>query len=485
MSYSMPLNELLSAISIEIDDQVIVEDLKLDSRSVKQGALFLAYPGTAMDGRNFIQKAQESGAVAVLYEAADFSLPDDITIPAYAVNDLREKVGLLAHHFFAEPSSEIQVFGVTGTNGKTTNCYLLTQALTKLGMRAAMIGTIGVGELHSLIGSGHTTPSPISIHRLLAQWRDEGITQVCMEVTSHALDQGRVAGVQFFCTMFTNLSHDHLDYHGDMERYAAAKQKLFTDYPAELVITNADDPIGLGLIDIANSDFIASYGESSGDVRLEEVKFNEQGMTLMIEAGEVDFSVTTSLVGKINLPNVLMLVTTLLSLSTSVEDIKRIVTMLDAVPGRMEMYHAADKAHVVIDYAHTPDALERALQSISEHCSGLLWCVFGCGGDRDKGKRPLMGEIASRLADRVIITNDNPRSESPTEIAADIKVGTGSMCLVELDRAEAISAAISQAGSDDWVLVAGKGHETIQFIDDRVFEFSDREHVLKNLGVVA
>ena len=228
--YSMPLDQLLSVISlVEIQQSSIADaavlELSIDSRDVTQGTLFIAYPGYSVDGRDFIEAAQTAGAVAILYDSKDYQLPDTISIPAYAVDSLQTQVGILANQFYCQPSSEMQVFGVTGTNGKTTCCYLLTQALTELGMNAAMIGTIGVGRLNELSDSGHTTPDAISVHRLLANWRDQGITQVCMEVSSHALDQRRVIVVTFFCTLFTNLSHEHLDYHGDMVSYQEAKQR--------------------------------------------------------------------------------------------------------------------------------------------------------------------------------------------------------------------------------------------------------------------
>ncbi len=491
MTYSMALSELISALNIESEDQTLIKDLAIDSRRVSKGSAFIAYPGTLNDGRSYIQSAQESGASAILYErlnldGQEYELPEGISVPTIAVDNLRAYVGNLAHHFFKEPSSDIQVFGITGTNGKTTCCYLLTQALAGLGMRVAMIGTIGVGQLHSLVDSGHTTPDPISVHRLLALWRDQDVTQVCMEVSSHALDQDRIGGVQFFCTLFTNLSHDHLDYHGDMKSYADAKIKLFTDYGSELVITNADDEIGADLINIANSEFIASFGEK-GDVCLKSRELLESGMTLLIEAGDAAFKVDTSLIGKVNIPNILLLVATLLSLSISVEEIQRVVHQVRSAPGRMELYKASSKSSVVVDYAHTPDALERALHSIIEHCRGRLLCVFGCGGDRDIAKRPLMGEIATRLADHVILTNDNPRSEKPEEIIADIKVGilnkeSPNLEIIQ-DRKKAISSAIAQANDDDWILIAGKGHEKTQTIGSQVLKFSDREIVAEILGV--
>ena len=493
--YEMTLQQLLSVLDIEVNEQIIITDLAIDSRKVTSGALFLAYAGTVADGRSFIEQAQTSGATAVLYESTNYELPRAIKIPAYAVDDLQAKIGVLADHFYQQPSSEMQVFGITGTNGKTTCCYLLAQGLSKLGLQTAMIGTLGVGKIDALANSGHTTPDPVAVHSLLAQWRDQGITQVCMEVSSHALDQGRVAGVKFFSALFTNLSHDHLDYHGDMQQYQLAKQRLFTDYQSELVITNADDAMGVMLIDIANSEFIASYGIQGGDVCCEGLTMTKKGMTFLVVANQIEFEIETSLIGEINIPNLLLVVATLLALSVDVEKIKEIIKALQPAPGRMELFTSDGSAtqlhapNVVIDYAHTPDALEKALLSIRKHCQGQLWCVFGCGGDRDKAKRSVMGEVAARLADKIIVTNDNPRSELPESIVADINSGISnndvSKVQVILDRGEAVYQSIKQGASSDWVLVAGKGHEITQHIGDEVLDFSDREQVERCLGVAA
>ena len=487
MTYSMTLGGLLKVLEIASDADERISGLVIDSRKVSPGALFIACPGSLADGRDYIEAAQRAGAAAVIYEADGYVLPAKVTVPSFAVHDLQSKIGVLADLFFGEPSSELQVFGVTGTNGKTTSCYLLAQALTELGMQAAMIGTIGVGRPDALATTSLTTPDAVSVHRLLAEMRDQAITQVCMEVSSHALQQGRVNGVKFFCTLFTNLSQDHLDYHGDMNSYAAAKQRLFTDFHSELVITNADDKTGAALIDIASADFIASYSEQhgNGDVFLQRATLREDGMQLSIEANGIEIELSTPLIGKVNIPNVLLLVSTLLALSIPIDRIKQVVSILQPAPGRMELHSAAGKPSVVIDYAHTPDALEKALYSIQQHCKGQLWCVFGCGGDRDAGKRPVMGAAADRLADVLIVTNDNPRSESPQQIADQICVGIKGEYRVVLDRAAAIKTAISAASPEDWVLVAGKGHETTQSIGDQVLPFSDRQQVIENLRAAA
>lgn len=483
--YQIQLTELLKRVGVDSNafDDVVIHRLMTDSRKVSTGDLFIAYPGGVSDGRDYLSEAQALGAAAILYEANDFELPQEITIPAFAVSDLQKQIGYLAHHFYQMPSRDLQVFGVTGTNGKTTCTYLLTQAFDALELKTAFIGTIGRGKLDQLDVSHHTTPGPVTVHRLLAEYRDLGITQVCMEVSSHALDQGRVNGVEFFCTLFTNLSHDHMDYHGDMTSYAGAKRRLFTQFHSELLITNTDDPFGEQLLNVADADFIVSYG-NYGDVRADEITLNNDGLEFFIEANGVEFDIHTPLIGEVNVPNVLLVVATLLSLSTDVSDIQRVLATLKPAPGRMELYNQQNRPSVVVDYAHTPDALEKALLSVREHCSNDLWCVFGCGGDRDKSKRPLMGAAAERVADHLVITNDNPRSESGQAIAEDIMQGINGALVVVLDRATAIRDTIHKADPNDWIVVAGKGHETTQEMQSRRYAFSDRQHVMAALGDV-
>ena len=480
----MSLRELLNCLQIVVAEDCEINSISLDSRAVGAGTLFCAYPGSQVDGRDFIAQAQNQGAAAVVYEATQFKLPETIDIPAYAVADLQNRVGVIAAEFYRKPSSELQVFGVTGTNGKTTCATLLVQAFELLGLRAAMIGTLGSGALEQLSYAGQTTPDPISLQKILREYADAGVTQVCMEVSSHALSQGRVAGVEFFCTLFTNLSRDHLDYHGDMQNYFAAKQSLFSAYKSDLSVVNVADQYGLKIIDSASSEFLVSYG-FGGDVFAEEVHLKDDGIALEIEGNGVSFDVSTSLVGAINVPNLELLIATLLALSTPVEQVIEICHKLKPAPGRMELYKAKNGASIVIDYAHTPDALEKSLGSVREHCVGKLVCVFGCGGDRDTGKRPVMGAAADELADVVIVTNDNPRSEAPRAIAAEIVCGIKGEHQIELDRAIAINMAITQAQADDWVLIAGKGHETTQEINGQVLEFSDRQYVQSILEAAA
>jgi UDP-N-acetylmuramoyl-L-alanyl-D-glutamate--2,6-diaminopimelate ligase len=477
MSYAKPLSALLELIDVHSNADLLIEDICLDSRKVTTGSLFLAYPGVANDGRDFIRAALENGAVAVVYESLGYDDLSGLSVPAFGVVGLQRKIGLLASAFFDYPSEDLQVFGVTGTNGKTTCAYLLAQSFELMGMKSAFIGTIGIGPVSAIKSATHTTPDPISLQRCLAEMVSENITQVCMEVSSHALHQSRVVGLNFYCVLFTNLTQDHLDYHTSMEDYGAAKAKLFTEFASELAVINADDQFGQSLIERSVSDFIVSYGEKSGDIHPLDLVLTTKGIEFTLIGNGVDFDIESPLIGKVNVPNLLLVCATLPALSTPVEQIQMVFKQLHAAPGRMELFTAPHMPQLVVDYAHTPDALSKALQSVAHHCVGDLYCVFGCGGDRDRGKRVLMGQAVEALAQCVIITNDNPRSESPEAIAQDILQGfvAPNLVLLELDRAAAIRLALERAKPSDWVLIAGKGHEITQTIGDEVYPFSDRE----------
>lgn len=476
---------------LSLDDakaaSVSLTGLQLDSRKVVPGDLFFACLGNDSDGRDYIEQAISAGAVAVIYENCDgFEYSSDEGVYCLGVNNLGSQVGHFAARFYMNPSQEMQVFGVTGTNGKTSSCYLLAQALEILGMPSALIGTLGVGPIGALKDSGHTTPDVISVHKLLANWLDQGIRHVCMEVSSHALDQGRVNGVEFFCTLFTNFSQDHLDYHGDMASYRRAKERLFTEFEAELVVTNLDDEVGGGLIDIANANFVSSFGDS-GDLQIEEVESNEAGLKIAFATANEDFEVQSKIIGAVNAPNIALLCATLLALGIEIEQITEIVAQLKPAPGRMQLVDGRGWPKVVVDYAHTPDALEKALNSIKPHCDGDLWCVFGCGGDRDKAKRSLMGKAAAEFADYLVITDDNPRSEAPESIVSEILSGvdlqTHDQSLEVIhDRKAAIKYAIENAKDKDWVLLAGKGHETGQTFADKTLPFNDFDVTQSLLG---
>lgn len=491
----MRLHELLNSVNLAgmmAELPVANPDvlsITTDSRKATADSLFFALPGLTVDGRDYIGKAAESGAAAVVYEAEALSAEqqhaiDSLSVPAVGLAGLRNLLGLLAASFYGEPCTELKVFGVTGTNGKTSCAYLLTQCLQALGYKTAFIGTIGYGDWQSLQSVQHTTADAIELQQQLAELRDNGFSHVCMEVSSHALDQQRVAGMSFYGALFTNLSHEHLDYHQTMEAYAAAKRRLFTDFSLKFAVLNADDEKCGDWLDVTDAEFIATFGEH-GDVRAVDVAAEVQGLSFYVETDSVEFPVTVPLVGEFNVANALLVVTALLILGVEVDQIQRVMSMLKAAPGRMEVFAVSGRPVVVVDYAHTPEALEFVLQACQKHCSGKLLLVFGCGGDRDAEKRPLMGRIAEQFADSVVVTNDNPRSEQPEAIFADIVAGMQQPPSIIEDRSEAIRYSIDQAEAGDWVLVAGRGHEEQQIIGDKTLSFSDRQWVQQCLQVAA
>ena len=491
---SVSLPDLLAGLASAPD--VVVSDLSLDSRTSTDGSLFFAYPGESVDGRDYIPEAVSRGAVAVVYEPADYE-PGDCGVPQIPVEGARDKVSIIADRFFGSPSHRVHVIGITGTNGKTTCCYLLAQALGIAGNSTGIIGTLGVGRFPYLDQGPNTTPGPVSMQRELASMVEQGVDKVCVEVSSHALDQGRVSGVSFHATMFTNLSQDHLDYHGDMQSYAAAKARLFTGNDGPIAVINIDDVIGRDLLNRSQRAQTWSFGKG-GDLCARAVDLTIDGISLLIGESHKDrqgnvaddvvetYRVSSRLIGRINVPNLVAVITMLRAEGIGKEAIPGIIEQLEPAPGRMELMRAgAGKPWVVVDYAHTPEALQLALASLREYCRGVLWCVFGCGGDRDREKRPLMGAVVEKMADRAIVTDDNPRSEVPRRIADDILAGMQQPAEVIQDRATAIQWVISQADSDDWVLVAGKGHETEQIVGDQHLDFDDRHWVRECLGVAA
>jgi UDP-N-acetylmuramoyl-L-alanyl-D-glutamate--2,6-diaminopimelate ligase len=371
------------------------------------------------------------------------------------------------------------VVGVTGTNGKTTTTHLLAQALDRPEARCGLIGTLGSGFPGQLDPSLHTTPDAISVHRLMAEFVNAGARTVCMEVSSHALDQARVAGVQFDIALFTNLTRDHLDYHGDMQAYAAAKARLF-DFPhLKAVVINQDDAFGRELIKRTRGRArIVSFGLHGGDVQALSVDTSTDGLTLAIATPHGETRLRSSLLGRFNAANLLAALAVLLVAGIPLAEATSALAQTRPVAGRMERFGGVDgQPLVVVDYAHTPDALEKVLQALREHTQGKLVCVFGCGGDRDRGKRPQMGRIAEQLADVVILTNDNPRHEDPAAIINEIASGMQTTPSAVPDRTQAIRVALSGACAGDIVLVAGKGHEDYQQVGDRRLDYSDRDTV--------
>ncbi|MDH5631963.1 MAG: UDP-N-acetylmuramoyl-L-alanyl-D-glutamate--2,6-diaminopimelate ligase [Gammaproteobacteria bacterium] len=460
--------------------------MTMDSRRVEPGYLFVAIKGMATDGHDYIETALERGAVAVLTEEERPELKD---MPVVVVRQLRDQLGMLADRFYRSPSRDMKIIGVTGTNGKTTCTYLTSQALNNCGERCGLIGTMGIGYPGNLEDSGHTTPDVISVHRVLAKFRDDGCSHVCMEVSSHALDQGRVSAVDFDIAVFTNLSRDHLDYHGSMERYGRAKQSLFHYPELDCAIVNEEDEFSEQIAqaflarDHNHPEQLLTYGFDHARVCVRHYRVRKDGFDMTIGHGDDEIDVSCNMLGRFNASNVLAVVAILLCIGRPLSSLPAVLSALKPAAGRMEIFHGPDSPVVVVDYAHTPDALEKALQALREHVSGEVWCVFGCGGDRDKGKRPLMGEIAGRVADRVVLTDDNPRFENAKSIIEDILAGLSGQAEVIQPREQAISTAISAANPGDIVLVAGKGHETYQEVAGERNFYSDRETVERLLEV--
>jgi UDP-N-acetylmuramoyl-L-alanyl-D-glutamate--2,6-diaminopimelate ligase len=457
--------------------------LAIDSRAVGNGDCFIAFPGVANDGRRFIADAVGRGAAAVLYEPNGFEAPA-VNMPCLGVPQLRDKLGAIADRFYGAPSRRLTVIGVTGTNGKTTCTQLLAQALDEPDSRCAIIGTLGYGFPGALNTSLHTTPDAVTVHRLLDEFSRAGATHAAMEVSSHALDQGRVNAVTIPLAVFTNLTRDHLDYHGDMAAYGKAKAGLFALPGVKHAIVNRDDPFGRELLGGFGKDIrVVTYGLEGGGVTVRTLKLTPRGMQLRITSPAGPAQLTSPLYGRFNAYNLLAAFATLLALGFTAADAAHRLARARAPAGRMERFGGGKGAPlVVVDYAHTPDALEKVLAALREHAKGKLACVFGCGGDRDRGKRPLMGEIAERLADRVILTDDNPRSEDGEAIVAEIRAGMKSEPRVIRDRREAILEAITQAAADDIVLVAGKGHEDYQQVGAERRPYSDRDTVRDIVG---
>jgi len=480
MTRAMLLSELLPELE-GLSAELAVTGLVQDSREVAPGDAFVAIAGFGAHGLHFVDAARAAGASAILFEPP---APDDLPAPddAIAVPGLRKRMGAMADQFHGQPSAAMTTVGVTGTNGKTSTVQLLAQAWTLRGQKAGTVGTLGAGVWPKIVPTGFTTPLVLRLHALLAELRDEGAQAVAMEVSSHALDQGRVDGVHFDVGVFTNLTRDHLDYHGDMASYGAAKARLF-DWPGlRAAAVNLDDAFGRELFAAVGGKVHAigfsSRGAAGASVRAEDLHLDGRGIRFMLHAGGQAHPVRSPLLGRFNVDNLLAVAATLFALGMAPALVAETLSQLVPVDGRMNRLGGeAGQPLVVIDYAHTPDALEQALASLRGHTAGRLLCVFGCGGERDTGKRPQMAAIAERLADRVVVTDDNPRREDGDAIVAGILAGFAdpSRVVVQRDRARAIALAIAEAGADDVVLVAGKGHEPYQEIDGIRHPFDDTE----------
>lgn len=489
MSYQLPLSQLLQSLAVvDAQHDRLLTGISMDSREVQSGSVFLSLAKVPGKRRQYLQQALNSGAAVVLMDSATAPDADEIKAVSAAnavllsVPDLEEQASLLAARFYRQPSQAMTVIAVTGTNGKTSVSQFVAAIYRQLGVSCGVMGTLGAGIAGQLQDTGMTTPDPVRVQAMLASMRDAGVEAVALEASSHALSQGRLNAVAVDVAVFTNLSHDHLDYHGTMQAYGEAKARLFRFPALKAAVINVDDDFGRQLAaSFKNTAALASYSltESSATFYAQDIDHQSDGMCFTFAMDDQREKVATALFGRFNISNLLAAAGAVIRAG---EDASRVLAALSAcqpVAGRMQQVRPGSQPAVIVDYAHTPDALKQALTVCREHKTAVaeLWCVFGCGGDRDQGKRPLMGQIASTLAERVVLTDDNPRHEQSSKIIQDIAAGCdgNAAVMIKPSRREAIEFSILQAASQDLVLIAGKGHENYQQIGDQKMPFSDIE----------
>lgn len=486
------LRELLSGLQLLSSgcDRPLV-NMTLDSRQVAPGDLFVARRGLRSHGLDHVAEALERGAAAVLAEREQGPVEFLGTVPVVSLPKLGESLGRLADRFYGSPSRELWLAAVTGTNGKTSVSHFVAQAIQTLAERGdgsigpcGLIGTLGYGVYGDLQPAGNTTPDVISVHRGLSEMLAAGIRHVMMEVSSHALDQGRIDGVRLDVGAFTNLSRDHLDYHGDMQAYGRAKGLLFRTPGLQYAVVNLDDEYGVEIADglgheVRLNGYSLAPDRHDAVFRARSLETRAEGLSLEVVANGSEGRLDVPLIGRFNAANLLAALAVLMTLRLPLPVALASLSAVQSIPGRLERFPGGRHAPtLIVDYAHTPDALAQAILAVREHCSGRLGCVFGCGGERDRGKRREMGAVAARLADRVVLTDDNPRGEDGDGIIEDIILGMGEAApAVERDRRKAIGLAFAELGADDVLLVAGKGHEDYQEVNGIRYPYSDRETV--------
>lgn len=478
----MPPNTTLADLLKGFADAppIPIQGIASDSRLLTPGSLFLACQGMNSHGIDYLAEAKAAGVSAIAFDASTSSAPKGIGVPMVAVDMLDTKLGEIANRFYGRPSETLKVIGVTGTNGKTTVAWLIAQCAQLLGERCAYLGTLGqgLGEIHG--ADGMTTPAAVELHGRLADFVDQGASFAAIEVSSHALSQGRVDGVRFLAALFTNLSRDHLDYHADMIEYFEAKARLFLECDTKHRIVNLDSEFGAQLAARCGQEVVTvstnfdRVANGRPYVFVRSVVAKEQGSDIVFGSSWGDGYFTLPLPGDFNVANAAIVLALMLKLGVPLESACDVLSRIKAPPGRLQRVAAAAPA-VYVDYAHTPSAIEVVLRALRAHCRGKLWCVFGCGGDRDAGKRPLMARSAERLADHVVVCSDNPRTEDPRQIIDAVVAGLTrpQKATVIEDRATAIAWAIEQADNSDIVLIAGKGHEDYQQIGSERRPFSD------------
>lgn len=488
LSNYMTLDTLLERLATA--PPVPVADITIDSREIRPGSVFIATAGATHHGIDFLQQAADAGAVACVYDSTTVKdVPGGLDIPLIPVASLAGHLGSLANRYFGSPSEHLAVVGVTGTNGKSTVAWMLAQSLSMLGRICGYGGTLGYGVGEISDDTNMTTPDVIELHRRLADFRDANASHAAIEVSSHALDQCRVQGVRFAAALFTNLTRDHLDYHVDMRAYGEAKAKLFIEHRAKTRIINVDSEFGTSLADRCGNDVITvstrfdRVANSRPFVLVRSITARHGGSDVRVQTSWGNSQFFVPMPGDYNVANAAIVLAYLLVEGIELADATDVIRAIIAPPGRMQRVPSGSGPATYVDYAHTPNALDAAMHALRAHGRGKLWCVFGCGGERDAGKRPQMGRIAERLADRVIVTNDNPRGESPSAITAHILAGMTDpqAATVIEDRAAAIAWAIAHAGDNDQVLIAGKGHENYQLIAGTTVKFSDYDVAKANL----
>ena len=495
----MLLSDLLSGFPLHDPVPALqISDIASNSAKVTANAAFIALPGIKTNGIDYAIDAVKAGAIAIIYDAADeYSLQripllsKQIDTHWIGVDQLDRANGHIVSRFFGDPGKAMTIVGVTGTDGKSSVTHLVTQALTRIGKSCASIGTLGYGIGNNLAPDTLTTPDSVSLQSHLHSFQQQRCEYVVMEVSSHALEQYRVNGCDFDIAVLTNLGRDHLDYHGDQENYAAAKARLFHDFKLSGRVVNIDDRFGQQISQDVESNSLMRYsveadGESVAEVKLIAVEITTNGQNIRAATPLGEITAVTALLGDFNVENTLACIATLLALGLDYNQLELAVKDLKPIPGRMEKFSGKpDSASAVVDFAHTEQALRACLGASRQHTKGLLWCVFGCGGDRDQGKRRGMGRAVEALADRVIVTDDNPRNESPEKIISEILTGMQNpdqACVVH-NRQAAIEYALSQATAEDLVVIAGKGHEQEQIVGNERRPFSDRHVVCRILQV--
>jgi UDP-N-acetylmuramoyl-L-alanyl-D-glutamate--2,6-diaminopimelate ligase len=491
------LGRLLQAIDCKlpigkppIADDITISSITNDSRKVSKGCLFIAYPGSASDGRDYITAAIAQGAVAIIQEESGASLIESTKVPIINITGLTQHLATLAGEFYHHRADNMHLTGITGTNGKTSVSSYIAQGLELLGEKSGVIGTLGYGAYDNLTNTGLTTPDALYLQQILWQLSQDKFSHIALEVSSHAIAQHRIKGLEFNTLVFTNLTQDHLDYHISMQAYKQAKFNLFSQYKYANALINIDSTAGCELFAQVKANKISySLEQSAADIYASNIEQTLTGMSALVTTPGGTVTIKTRLLGRFNLSNLLAAIGVWQLYGASLATIAQITEQIEAVAGRMQLISAPEKPQIVIDYAHTPDALKQALLALQEHrqlhSRGKLYCVFGCGGNRDKTKRPLMGKIANKYADYVIVTNDNPRDEDPGQIIEQIIAGIDGHTSLELEpkRAKAIERAISLADKHDWILIAGKGHEDYQEISGERVYFSDLAQVKKSLKV--